>query len=418
VEGSTRLLQKLGPDAYAEALAEHRRVLRKAFAEHGGVEVDTQGDSFFVAFPTAPAAVAAAEQAQAALRSGAVRVRMGLHTGTPLLTAEGYVGADVHRAARIAELGSGDQILLSRGTRELVDAEVRDLGEHRLEDLSTPERIFQLGTRGFPRLKTLYQSNLPTPPTPLIGRMRELAEVTALLGDGAVRLLTLTGAGGTGKTRLALAAAAHSADTFPDGTWWVPLASVRDPMFVLDQARHALGLAGELADQLSDRRSLILFDNFEQVSAAAVDLSRLLARCPNLRLLVTSREPLRLGAEREYAVPALTEQEATELFSARDPSRDDRMVIRPARAPRATAVRAFGGLRRRLHNCRRRRSHQRGPRHLAVAGREEPAAPRIRALLDARDYPGVRGGTPWGRRSWAPAARPARRMVHALCSRG
>jgi class 3 adenylate cyclase len=158
VEGSTRLLQKLGPDAYAEALAEHRRVLRKAFAEHGGVEVDAQGDSFFIAFPTAPAAVAAAEQAQAALRSGAVRVRMGLHTGTPLLTAEGYVGAEVHRAARIAEVGSGDQILLSRGTRELVDAEVRDLGEHRLEDLSTPERIFQLGTRGFPRLKTLKRS--------------------------------------------------------------------------------------------------------------------------------------------------------------------------------------------------------------------------------------------------------------------
>src|SRR5438270_6105594 len=161
IEGSTRLLRELGDD-YAEALAEHRRVLRDAFVRHGGVEVDTQGDAFFVAFPTAPGALEAAREAQDAL---ALPVRMGLHTGTPLLTDEGYVGHDVHRAARIAAAGHGGQVLISSSTAALVTEDgLRDLGKHRLKDLSAPERIFQLGEDVFPPLKSLHQTNLPIPP--------------------------------------------------------------------------------------------------------------------------------------------------------------------------------------------------------------------------------------------------------------
>src|SRR5438552_12966221 len=155
VEGSTKLLHELGAEQYAAALAEHRRLLRDAFAAHGGVEVDTQGDAFFYAFPTAPGALAAAADADVALAGGAIRVRMGLHTGTPLLTDEGCVGADVHRAARIAAVGHGGQLLLSAATKELVEASVADLGEHRLKDFDEPTRIFQLGTSEFPPLKTI-----------------------------------------------------------------------------------------------------------------------------------------------------------------------------------------------------------------------------------------------------------------------
>lgn len=317
VEGSTRLLDELGADRYAEALSDHRRLLRVAFERHGGVEVDTQGDSFFVAFPTAPGAVAAAAEGQAALEGSPIRVRMGMHTGSPIVAEEGYVGRDVHRAARIAAAASGGQVLLSRATRELTDAAVRDLGEHRLKDLSAPERIFQLGGGEFPRLKTLHQTNLPIPTTLFLGRSRELAEVVELLARAEVRLVTLTGTGGVGKTRLALAAAGASAGSYPDGVWWVPLASLRDPTLVLDQARQVLGLQGDVAGQLADRRLLVLFDNFEHVVEAAGDLGDVLGRCPNLRLLVTSREPLRLAAEREYAVPPLGEKDASALFSER-----------------------------------------------------------------------------------------------------
>src|SRR4051794_23477486 len=172
IEGSTRLLHDLGEQRYAAELGEHRRVLREVFSKHGGVEVDTQGDAFFVAFPTAPGAIVAAREAQAAL---SIPVRMGLHTGTPLLTDEGYVGADVHRAARIAAAGHGRQILVSASTAALLDAgdsPLLDLGEHRLKDLSASERVYQLGDGEFPRLKTLYQTNLPVPATPFLGRER------------------------------------------------------------------------------------------------------------------------------------------------------------------------------------------------------------------------------------------------------
>src|SRR5437868_5895156 len=188
IEGSTRLLHELG-DAYADALAEHRRVLRGAFARHGGVEVDTQGDAFFVAFARASAALAAAREAQAGL-NGPVRVRIGVHTGEPLVTDDGYVGMDVHRAARIAAAGHGGQVLVSQSTRDLVPSDdLRDLGQHRLKDLTRPERMYQLGDATFPPLKTLDRTNLPVAAMPLVGRTRELAELTDALRDGT-RLLT------------------------------------------------------------------------------------------------------------------------------------------------------------------------------------------------------------------------------------
>jgi predicted ATPase/class 3 adenylate cyclase len=316
VEGSTRLLHELGAEAYAEALAEHRRVLRGAFAAHGGVEVDTQGDAFFIAFPTAPGALATAEAAMAGLASGPIRVRVGVHTGTPHVAEEGYVGVDVHRAARIAAAGHGGQVLVSASTAALVAAnELRDLGEHRLKDLSAPERIYQLGEGDFPALKSLYQTNLPVPATPFLGREHELAEVLGLL-EGT-RLLTLTGPGGTGKTRLGLQAAGEASDRYPDGVFWVPLAPLQDSDLVLETAGQALGAKDGIAEHVSDKSLLLLLDNFEHIVEAADGLTQLLAACPNLQLLVTSRELLRLPGEQAYPVPPLEPEEGTELFLAR-----------------------------------------------------------------------------------------------------
>ena len=222
IEGSTRLLQELG-ERYAEVLKDHRRILRDTFSQHGGIEVDTQGDAFFVAFARANDAVLAAHDIQDALAEGPVRVRIGIHTGEPVVTEEGYVGVDVHRAARIMGAGHGGQVLLSETTRQLLDAAatVRDLGEHRLKDLTAPQRVYQLGDRDFPPLRTLHQTNLPIQPTPLVGRERELEEAGALVRSH--RLLTLTGPGGSGKTRLALQLAAEAVEEFPDGVFWVPL---------------------------------------------------------------------------------------------------------------------------------------------------------------------------------------------------
>jgi predicted ATPase/class 3 adenylate cyclase len=337
VEGSTRLLHELGAEQYAEELATHRRLLRDAFTRHGGVEVDTQGDAFFIAFPTAPGALAAAADAIAALEGGPIRVRIGLHTGTPLVTEEGYVGEDVHRAARIAACGHGGQVLVSGSTAALLTPgsdEVRgdalgDLGLHRLKDLSAPERIFQLGGHAFPPLKSLYRTNLPFPATPFLGREAELADVASLLARDDVRLLTLTGPGGTGKTRLALQAVAAASDAYPDGVFWVPLAPLRDPALVLEEASAAVGASDGLADHVGDKRLLLLLDNFEHLVDAAADLLELLASCPNLQLVVTSRELLRLHGEHAYPVPPLAENDGIELFTARA------RAVSPAFAPDA-----------------------------------------------------------------------------------
>jgi predicted ATPase/class 3 adenylate cyclase len=327
VEGSTRLLHELGDSAYADALADHRRVLREAFAAHGGVEVDTQGDAFFVAFPTAPGALAAAADAVRHLAGGPIRVRVGIHTGTPHVGAEGYVGVDVHRAARIAAAGHGGQVLVSASTAALVGMDgLRDLGEHRLKDLSAPERVYQLGDGDFPALKSLYRTNLPIPATPFLGRERELREVLELLSRGDVRLLTLTGPGGTGKTRLGLQAAAEASERHPDGVFWVPLAPLLDPELVLETAAQALGAKDGLAEHVADKSLLLLLDNFEHVVDAAPGLAELLASCPNLELLVTSRELLRLPGEQAYPVPPLEPPDGTALFVSRAHAADPGFV--------------------------------------------------------------------------------------------
>src|SRR5690242_6836608 len=318
VEGSTRLLHALGAEEYAEALDEHRLVLHNAFAAAGGVEVDTQGDAFFVAFPTAPGALAAATAAAAGVAAGPIRVRMGIHSGTPLLTHEGYVGVDVHRAARIAACGHGGQILLSAASAGLVPADgLRDLGEHRLKDLSAPERIYQLGDEEFPPLRSLYRTNLPVPATPFVGRERELGEVAALLQAEEPRLVTLTGPGGVGKTRLALQAAAAVSDSFDEGVFWVPLAPLNDARLVAPAVAKALGAGGPIADHIADRSMLLVVDNLEHLIDAAGEFAALLAVCPRLHVLVTSRELLRLPGEQAYPVPELRPQDGVELFLSR-----------------------------------------------------------------------------------------------------
>ena len=316
IEGSTRLLEALG-DEYADVLAEHRRALRDAWRRHDGVEVDTQGDAFFVAFARASDAVAAADEAQAALADGPVHVRMGLHTGEPLRAAEGYVGFDVHRAARIAAAGHGGQVLLSQATADLTGAEVRDLGLHRLKDLSAPERLFQLGMDDFPPLKTLHETNLPVPATPFLGREREIGQIAELLARPDVRLVTLSGPGGSGKTRLALQAAAAAADDYDRGVWWVPLASLADAALVETAASQALGSKDTLSAAVGDKRLLLVLDNFEHLLDAATDVAETIGSCPRLTVLITSREPLHIDGEWEVAVDPLREREAVELFVQR-----------------------------------------------------------------------------------------------------
>ena len=313
VEGSTRLLHSLGED-YGEALHEHRRRLRAAFADHEGVEVDTQGDAFFVAFARASNAVAAAADGQRALADGPIRVRMGLHTGEPRLTEEGYVGLDVHKGARIAAVGHGGQVLLSQTTHALVDADVRDLGTHRLKDLSTPERIFQLEVVGlrcdFPLLKTVEagMKNLPAPRTSFVGRASELDEIDRLLEDPDCRLLTLVGPGGAGKTRLALEAAARRIERYPHGVHFVPLVSVASPAFLapavaesiqfaVDGAHSGFSAEEQLLDYLGERSTLLVLDNFEHLVDGADLLGEIIERAPKVELLTTSRERLNVQSE-------------------------------------------------------------------------------------------------------------------------
>jgi predicted ATPase len=318
IEGSTRLLDELGPEEYGRALAEHRVLVRRIFTGLEGHEVDTQGDAFFFVFTTATAALEAAARVQDALSEGPIRIRIGIHTGSPRRTEEGYVGTDVHRAARIAASGHGGQTLVSASAAALVAGErLTDLGDHRLKDLSAAERIYQLGDSEFPPLTTLFQTNLPVPATPFLGRGAELADVTSLLAREDVRVLTLTGPGGTGKTRLALQAAGLSADAYPDGVWWVPLAPLRDPELVLATTAQALGAQHALSDHIRDLRMLLLLDNFEHVIDAAPEISVLLGACPNLDVLVTSRERLRLEPEHEYEVPPLSRAEGIEFFAAK-----------------------------------------------------------------------------------------------------
>lgn len=327
IEGSTKLLQQLG-SRYPAVLDEHAAVIRAALEEHAGVEVSTEGDAFFCVFPGAPDALRAALVIQRGLASQewpdgtTVRIRMGLHTGEGILGGDNYSGLDVNRAARIASAGHGGQVLISEATRGLVvdtlseDVQVRDLGEQRLKDLDRPERIHQLVIDGleseFPPLRTLdpVQHNLPVQLTSFLGREDEVATVRAAIG--ASRLVTLTGPGGTGKTRLGIEAAAAARSSLPDGAWFVGLAQVDDPDLLPAAIVDALGLrypVGTARDQVAQhferRDALLLLDNFEQLLPGAPIVVEWLRECPNLRVLVTSRAPLRVSGEQEIPVPPL-----------------------------------------------------------------------------------------------------------------
>ncbi len=276
-------------------------------------------------------------EGQQALSVGPIRVRMGLHTGRPHVGREGYVGEDVHLAARIAAAGHGGQVLVSQATRALVDGELTDLGEHRLKDFSEPVWIFQLGEERFPPLKTISNTNLPRPASSFVGREREVAEVVELLQDGA-RLVTLSGPGGSGKTRLAIESAAELVPEFRNGVFWVGLAALRDPTLVAETVAQTLGAKDGLAEHIGERELLLLLDNFEQVVEAAPELASLLESCPNLRLLVTSRELLRVRGEVEYPVPPLAAAGGGRALLRPLPAgaeRRHRGALPPARRPAA-----------------------------------------------------------------------------------
>lgn len=327
IEGSTRLLQTVG-DRWPAVLEDHNRLLREAIRAAGGLDLRTEGDAFFAVFPSAPASVAAAAAAQRALAAhpwpsdAAVRVRMGLHTGEGAVGGDDYVGLDVHRAARIAAAGHGGQVLISSTTEDLVRRDlpdgvaIRELGQHRLKDLARPERIYQLTVQGlpdeFPAIRSLETpTNLPAERTSFVGREREVTGVKDLLRGAG--LLTLTGAGGSGKTRLALQAARELLNDYPDGVYLAELGPITDPHLVVAAIADAVGARAEgqrtlldtLRDHVRDREMLLVVDNFEQVLEAAPVVATLLDVAPRLRVLATSREPLHVHGEQELAVPPL-----------------------------------------------------------------------------------------------------------------
>ena len=326
VEGSTRLLQELGAEAYAAALAEHRGIVREACAEQGGVEVDTQGDAFFVAFPMAPGALEAAAQITGRLAGGPIRVRIGLHTGTPFRTEEGYAGTDVNRAARIAASASGGQVVVSESTRALLtEGDFLDLGRHRFKDLAAAEHVYQLGSEEFPPLRSLPETNLPVPATPFLGRKGELASLVTQLGSPDLRLLTLTGAGGSGKTRLALQGAAEVAERFPGGVSWISLSPLTDASLVAPSVAQVLGAQdvpeGRLdlafAERVSRGRVLVLVDNCEHLLPGVAQPIAAMRDVPGVTVLATSRERLQLQGEQVFGVPPLSEADGVRLFVSR-----------------------------------------------------------------------------------------------------
>ena len=331
IEGSTKLWER-GPEAMSEALPRHDKILRETIETKGGLVFKTVGDAFCAAFSTAKDALEAALESQRRLvsseweQSGSLRVRMALHTGTADERDGDYFGPPLNRVARLLSVAYGGQVLLSLTTQELVrdqlpaDVELWDLGVHRLRDLGRPEHVFQLATSGltvdFPPLHTLdfHPNNLPLQSTPLVGREREVGEVAERVRSGEVRLLTLTGPGGTGKTRLGLQAAAYLLEEFSDGAFFVALSTITEPELVTSTIARALGVK-ESAEQspmeglknyLRDKRLLLVLDNFEQVLKSAPLVGELLGACPKLKVLVTSRTRLRLYGEHEYPVPPLS----------------------------------------------------------------------------------------------------------------
>ena len=329
IEGSTRLLDELGRDAYTSVLERHAALMRASFARHGGREEGTEGDSFFVVFDGAVEAVTAAVEAQRALAAEAwpagveVKVRMGLHAGEASSSAAGLVGLDINRAARIAAAAHGGQVVVSDAVRALVTpglgagVSLHGLGSHRLKDLREPQPLSQVVADGlrmdFPPLRSLdaRPNNLPTQLTSFVGRERELAEAGGLLETN--RLVTLTGPGGTGKTRLSLQVAANAAERFRDGLFFVALETVREPALVSSRVAGAIGLAESgnrtadavLREWLASKEVLLVLDNFEQVLGAGPIVAELLREAAGLSVLVTSRAALRVSGEQEYPVPGL-----------------------------------------------------------------------------------------------------------------
>jgi predicted ATPase/class 3 adenylate cyclase len=312
IEGSTDLSRSIGGEAFGRELSRYRDRVRETAIAHHGRAFGTEGDAVFVVFPRASDAVAAADDLRAAFAEEPVRLRVGIHTGEPLVVDNEYVGLDVRKAARICAAAHGGQVLVSRATRELAGEGLRDLGEYRLKDLTAPERLFQVGGGDFPPLRTLRPTNLPVQPGPLFGRRDELAELLTL--SRASRLVTLTGPGGSGKTRLALQLAARLSDDYQDGAWWVPLAAITDPSLVAPTIAQSLGARGELREHLAGKRVLLLLDNLEQVLECAPLIADLLAGLPDLSVIATSRERLAVTFEQEYSVPPLDEATAEELF--------------------------------------------------------------------------------------------------------
>jgi len=328
IEGSTRLLQAVGP-IYAAALEDHRRLIRAAADANEGRDFGSEGDALFLVFTSAKAAVTAAADAQRALAAHewpdgvALRVRMGVHTGEATRVGDNYVGLDLHRVARITSAGHGGQVLVSGAARSIVadtlppGLTLRDLGERRLRDLTRPEHLYQLEVDGlpseFPALRTVdpAPNTLPTQVTSFVGRRQPVADVSRALETS--RLVTLTGPGGTGKTRLSLQVASEIADRFPDGTYFVPLDAITDPALVgqailtaLDiQDARPLAAVERLADHLRSRTALLVLDNFEQVMGAAPLVAELLGASPGTHFIVTSRAALHVYGEQEYPVPPL-----------------------------------------------------------------------------------------------------------------
>lgn len=328
IEGSMRLVRELGP-AYDRLQAAHHALLRGVFSAHDGIEVGTEGDAFFVVFQDAGRAVRAAVEVQRSIAAHAwpdgvvPRIRIGLHAGTAYRAGDDYGGFDVNRAARVAAVGSGGQIVLSDPVRALVANElpdgvtIRDLGRYRLKGIPEPERLFQLDVDGlptdFPPLRGTVDGagNLPARITSFVGRSRELDRLASLLETS--RLVTLTGPGGSGKTSLAVELARHAESGFPDGAWFVDLAPIRDPSLVKATIARTLGLydgvtgpaADRLEPHLAERATLLLLDNFEQLLDAAGEVSTLLRASPATKVLVASRAPLRISAEQEVPVGPL-----------------------------------------------------------------------------------------------------------------
>jgi predicted ATPase/class 3 adenylate cyclase len=342
IEGSTKLLADLGSD-YARLLLDHHALVRAELVRHSGIEVSTEGDAFFCVFGSAVDAVETAIGVQHDLAAHSwpagreVRVRIGIHTGEGVLAGDGYVGMDVHRVARVGAAGHGGQVLLTAATRALLEGHwppgtgAVPLGVHRLKDLPAPETLYQLTADGlaprFAPLRSLDAAfyDLPPTPSPIIGRDEDAARVTELLAGH--RLVTLTGPGGVGKTRLALHIARLLRDDFPDGVAFVPLAEVRDPELVPDEIARALvlppasyagpsGLA-RLADHLRGLRLLLVLDNVEQLADGAEAIARLLDAASGPRVLATSRGPLRLREEQQYPLDTLTRESAVEEFAER-----------------------------------------------------------------------------------------------------